>query len=160
MLNFSKEKDETAKTDHADILRDLSHDLASSDAPANVGGTAGPGAVAAPKLKCNISRGTAGLLVRIKNGATIRALSSDLNDAGKEIVRGVYQTSDSEIELYKGAIEESFDLYGTPELIETINKWAGSPIMLILEHEAQKIATLRVQLNQTHRAPSREEKAP
>lgn len=101
--------------------------------------------------RCNVSLGAAGVLVRAKNALEIKALSKDLNQDGVEIVRECLKTTTDEIELYKKAIDESFDLYGTPETIDLLNKWAGSPILLIIEHEIAKIATLRAALNQSHK---------
>lgn len=101
--------------------------------------------------RCNVSLGAAGVLVRAKNALEIKALSKDLNPEGVEIVRDCLKTTPQEIELYKKAIDESFDLYGSPEIIDTLNKWAGSPILLIIEHEIAKIALLRSTLNQSHK---------
>ena len=95
-----------------------------------------------PKLSPIVVR----MLVNGKNGVAIKALSKGLDSRGQSIVREFYGTKDKEVEVYRLAAEETLSEYASPETIELINKYAGSPIVAVLELELEKFFALRGQL--------------
>lgn len=127
-----------------DFVLELNKSNVTDSAPVEASG------VLSLKPKCKLSIGAARFLVNIKNSAEISFLSKDLNEMGIQIVNDCLKTTDEEVNLWKDALEQIFDEYGTPELIDWVNKWAGSPIVILIENEVHKIRMLKKMLNESH----------
>lgn len=100
----------------------------------------------APKLHAKLSPVAVGLLVRVKNRVAIKILSRDLDQAGREIVAGVYETKAEEIEAYRQALEQTLNEHATPEFIEWVNRYAGSAFVAAVEIEVERFFMLRSML--------------
>ena len=91
----------------------------------------------------NVPKFAAKLVCDLKNSIEAKFLEKDLDEGAKEIVREFLRTTDKEVELYQQILSQVGTNYTPDEYKALINKWLNSPIVLLIEHEIQKILTLR-----------------
>lgn len=104
--------------------------------------------VAPLKPKCVLPTTGVRLLCDFKNNLKIKALSKDADELTKAVIERRLRTSDKEVTLYKNALELTGDKYAPPEWIEFLDKYANSPVALIVEHEVESFLALRAELKE------------
>ena len=132
------------KVNISQIEREFSQGLRNAEvetqAVSNPGIT--PGADPA-KLKLNVPKVASKLICDIKNGIAVRMVSKDMDEDTKQFIRDQLRTTDKEVILYQGVLEQlGTDL--TPEEYKAmLNRWLCSPLVLIIEFEIQRMVDLR-----------------
>lgn len=123
------------------IEADFMKDLTNANSPEGVAAIQ-PGLDVPGKPPIIISKTVAKLFCDVKNGLMARILSKDYDEDIKAIIRAELSTTDKEIELYKGILEELGGQYIPEEHQAMVTKILGSPLILAIETEYDKIGSM------------------
>lgn len=139
-MEFTEE--EKPKTDIASIKKDFLSGLENAenkDPDSQINSSR----VIPDKLKLVLPDTAARLVCDIKNSIKAKIITKDMDEATKEFVRDFLKTTPKEVELYKKVLEQVGTDYTPESYKEFLNKWLGSPIVLIIEYELESMLTLR-----------------
>jgi hypothetical protein len=95
------------------------------------------------KLKLNVPNTVIKLVCDLKNSIATKVITKDMDESAQEFVRDYLKTTPREIELYKMVLEQVGTDFAPESYKEMLNKWLCNPIVLLIEHELEKLLTLR-----------------